>query len=204
MAGGSLPRRDGHSSGTRIAARLEQPTRTTGLRNQPLSACAESVVPIRSCSRWGLPCRPRCRVRGALLPHLFTLTDGQEPKLMAGGGSISVALSLGSPPPDVIRHRVSVEPGLSSPASGSGRPADWRGGNARWRGRRQAGKAARKSSPHLEEQPKAASRRMFQRVPEPPEAPFETPFLTERLLRTRARVRRSKPGTCTIAVSCAP
>ena len=27
----------------------------------------------------------------------------------------SVALSLGSPPPDVIRHRSSVEPGLSSP-----------------------------------------------------------------------------------------
>jgi hypothetical protein len=31
------------------------------------------------------------------------------------GGSFSVALSLGSPPPDVIRRRVSVEPGLSSP-----------------------------------------------------------------------------------------
>src|SRR5262249_4515701 len=30
--------------------------------------------PIRSCSRWGLPCRLRCRRRGALLPHLFTLT----------------------------------------------------------------------------------------------------------------------------------
>jgi len=29
----------------------------------------------------------------------------------------SVALSLGSPPPDVIRHRVSMEPGLSSPAT---------------------------------------------------------------------------------------
>ena len=27
----------------------------------------------------------------------------------------SVALSLGLPPPDVIRHRLSVEPGLSSP-----------------------------------------------------------------------------------------
>jgi hypothetical protein len=26
-----------------------------------------------------------------------------------------VALSLGSPPPDVIRHRISMEPGLSSP-----------------------------------------------------------------------------------------
>ena len=30
------------------------------------------------------------------------------------GGLLSVALSLGFPPPDVIRHRVSVEPGLSS------------------------------------------------------------------------------------------
>jgi len=32
------------------------------------------AIPIRSCSRWGLPCRPRCRRRGALLPHPFTLT----------------------------------------------------------------------------------------------------------------------------------
>jgi hypothetical protein len=29
----------------------------------------------------------------------------------------SVALSLGSRPPDVIRHRLSTEPGLSSPAT---------------------------------------------------------------------------------------
>ncbi len=35
----------------------------------------------------------------------------------AAGGSFSVALSLGSPPPDVIRHRRSMEPGLSSPAT---------------------------------------------------------------------------------------
>ena len=33
-----------------------------------------AAAPIRSCSRWGLPCRPRCRVRGGLLPHPFTLT----------------------------------------------------------------------------------------------------------------------------------
>jgi hypothetical protein len=32
------------------------------------------AAPIWSCSRWGLPCRPRCRGRGALLPHPFTLT----------------------------------------------------------------------------------------------------------------------------------
>ena len=50
------------------------------------------------------------------------------PHIEMRGGSISVALSLGSPPPDVIRHRVSVEPGLSSLANESGRPADWRVG----------------------------------------------------------------------------
>ena len=32
------------------------------------------AVPIRSCSRRGLPCGPRCRSPGALLPHPFTLT----------------------------------------------------------------------------------------------------------------------------------
>ncbi len=33
------------------------------------------------------------------------------------GGLLSVALSLGSPPPGVTRHRFSAEPGLSSPAT---------------------------------------------------------------------------------------
>src|SRR6187455_3344645 len=33
------------------------------------------------------------------------------------GGLLSVALSLGSPPPVINRHRVSMEPGLSSPAA---------------------------------------------------------------------------------------
>ncbi len=46
--------------------------------------------------------------RGALLPHPFTLTRS------TAGGLLSVALSLGSPPAAVNRHRVSVEPGLSS------------------------------------------------------------------------------------------
>ena len=32
------------------------------------------AAPIRSCSRWGLPCRLRRRNRGALLPPRFTLT----------------------------------------------------------------------------------------------------------------------------------
>lgn len=33
----------------------------------------EIPFPIWPCSVWGLPCRPRCRRRGALLPHRFTL-----------------------------------------------------------------------------------------------------------------------------------
>ncbi len=73
------------------------------------------AVPIWSCSRWGLPCRVRCRTRGALLPHRFTLASVRDRSLRyPRGGLFSVALSLGLPPPDVIRHRVSVEPGLSS------------------------------------------------------------------------------------------
>jgi hypothetical protein len=37
------------------------------------------------------------------------------PSPISRGGLLSVALSLGSPPPEVIRHRASLEPGLSSP-----------------------------------------------------------------------------------------
>jgi len=70
--------RDGHSSGTMIAHGLKQPTRTASLTS-PCGVIARKrtdrvAVPIRFCSRWGLPCRLRCRIRGALLPHLFTLT----------------------------------------------------------------------------------------------------------------------------------
>ncbi len=70
--------RDDHSSGTRIAARLTRPTRAAG-RKCPCVTIASlrllrpPAAPIRSCSRWGLPCRPCHQGRGALLPHRFTL-----------------------------------------------------------------------------------------------------------------------------------
>ena len=83
----------------------------------------KAAAPIWSCSRWGLPCRPRCRGRGALLPHPFTLAAGPGRTRRRLGGLLSVALSLGSPPPAVSRHRVSVEPGLSSTGAGRTRPA---------------------------------------------------------------------------------
>ena len=49
-----------------------------------------------------------------------------RPQPAPAGGLLSVALSLGSPPPGVTRHRVPVEPGLSSPAEAGAatRPPD--------------------------------------------------------------------------------
>ena len=142
----SRGRRDGHSSGTRIAARLARPTRATG----------------RNCPRVSAPSFPRVRHAGrpysVLLPVGFAL-----PPLLPGarcalaapfrpcprgtnpctGGLFSVALSLGSPPPAVSRHRISVEPGLSSTrvAPGSGRPAVWQAPDAPRGARGQAGAA---------------------------------------------------------------
>ena len=79
---------------------------------------APRTAPIRSCSRWGLPCRSCCQSRGGLLPHPFTLAAiGPASSRRNRGGLLSVALSLGSPPPAINRHRVSMEPGLSSPAA---------------------------------------------------------------------------------------
>ena len=43
------------------------------LWSQSLSADAPREIPIRHCSRWGLPCRSGCPARGGLLPHRFTL-----------------------------------------------------------------------------------------------------------------------------------
>ena len=95
------------------------------------SAHEEPAAPTWSCSGWGLPCRPRCRERGALLPHPFTLARPPDREARGPGGLLSVALSLGSPPPAVNRHRASVEPGLSSPRRVSpfakgGHPTVWK------------------------------------------------------------------------------
>jgi hypothetical protein len=93
------------------------------------------AIPIRSCSRWGLPCHACYQPCGGLLPHPFTLAPpvfapvyGEKGRR---GGLFSVALSLGLPPPDVIRHRISMEPGLSSPAAFR----HWSGAAARPAGR---------------------------------------------------------------------
>ncbi len=66
-------KRGGHSSWTHVAMRLTQPTRMTRLETAPKVALR--AIPIRSCSRLGLPCRSCCQARGGLLPHPFTLTS---------------------------------------------------------------------------------------------------------------------------------
>lgn len=106
---------DGHSSGTHVAMRLLRSTRLAGRR--PPAPLREAASPIRSCSRRGLPCRPRYRGRGELLPHRFTLAPSER------GGFISVALSLGLPRPGVTRRLLSMLPGRSSPLARRGHPA---------------------------------------------------------------------------------
>ncbi|MET3991150.1 hypothetical protein ABIB94_001328 [Bradyrhizobium sp. JR7.2] len=128
--------RDGHSSGTMFAHGLEQPTRTAGLTSpRGVIACANSplrrpysvLLPVGFTMPAPLP-EPRCALTAPFHPYLPTqlalLRHGrpeglprQSPEGASAGGSFSVALSLGLPPPDVIRHRMSREPGLSSPAA---------------------------------------------------------------------------------------
>jgi hypothetical protein len=95
------------------------------------------AFPIWSCSRWGLPSRFRYRKRGALLPHLFTLTGRPEP----AGGLLSVALAVtkteisapGRYPAPCFQGARTFLPFLQS----GDRPAFWLGGLYAW----QQGKA---------------------------------------------------------------
>jgi hypothetical protein len=47
---------------------------------------APASLPIWSCSVWGLPCHSHYWLRGALLPHLFTLTRRGERYVFCGTG----------------------------------------------------------------------------------------------------------------------
>ena len=69
---------DDHSSGAAISGHLNATYPNVLTWKQAGPACAERDAPIRSCSRWGLPCHIRCRLCGGLLPHLFTLPSYEE------------------------------------------------------------------------------------------------------------------------------
>ena len=127
--------RDGHSSGMTLARHLEQPTRTASLTSLPqalsLSRTARVAVPIRSCSRWGLPCRFRCRTRGALLPHLFTLAaptpKGEGGRFVLCGTFPGVAPAGCYPAPYVDGARTFLSRRLSAVARAAVRPTDGTG-----------------------------------------------------------------------------
>ncbi len=63
-------------------------------------------------------------VAGAAVRSYRTLSPLPSLAEASEGGLLSVALSLGSPPPGITRHRVSMEPGLSSPRRSGRRPSD--------------------------------------------------------------------------------
>ncbi len=105
---------DDHSSGVFVAKHLVATYPNNNAKTH-LQDCIFTkspklaIVPIRFCFRWGLPCPPllperRCALTAPFHPYQIIKT----------GGLLSVALSLRSPSPVIIRHRVSVKPGLSS------------------------------------------------------------------------------------------
>ncbi len=116
-----------------VAEHLKQPTRATGLKTDFEPGCPARgrpylvLLPVGFTVPALLPTRAvrSYRTLSPLLPHAGACF----------GGLLSVALSLGSPPAAVSRHRVSMEPGLSSATAhahqavccNSDRPADWSG-----------------------------------------------------------------------------
>ncbi len=62
-----------------------------GLTYRAGACTRRRFLPIWSCSVWGLPCPGHYCPGGALLPHLFTLTEPRP------GGMFSVALSVDCP-----------------------------------------------------------------------------------------------------------
>ena len=115
-----LRKRDDHSSGTVVTDRLKQPTRMTGLKKGPKPEGSRHpysvLLPVGFARPRPLP-SARCALTAPFHPDL-----GPKAKAVL----FSVALSLGSPPPAINRHRFSMEPGLSSqPRRVSDRPTDW-------------------------------------------------------------------------------
>jgi len=111
MACGASRKRDGHSSCTPVARRIKQPTRTADPDRSGIAP-----APFLFGLAPGGVCRA-ASVAGNAVRSYRTVSPLPRLNATRRGGLFSVALSLGFPPPDVIRHRSSMEPGLSSPAA---------------------------------------------------------------------------------------
>ena len=80
-----------------ICRTTNRPTRRPYLVLLPVGFTVPSTLP-----------QTRCALTAPFHPYPQSVSGPDA------GGLLSVALSLGSPPPGVTRHRISVEPGLSS------------------------------------------------------------------------------------------
>jgi hypothetical protein len=84
------------------------------------------AAPTWSCSRWGLPCRRRCRRRGALLPHHFTLAarrpEGRTGLAVCFCGTFPGVAPAGRYPAPCLRGARTFLPPLGEP--GGERPSD--------------------------------------------------------------------------------
>ena len=102
-------RRGGHSSGMPVARHLVQPTRTAMRKRIRRSSRLPSLFGFAPDGVYHA-----AAVAGSAVRSYRTLSPLPCFAKASQGGLLSVALSLGSPPPGVTRHPVSVEPGLSS------------------------------------------------------------------------------------------
>ena len=97
---------DSHSSRRSVTATLEQPTRTRrGQRHE---------VPIWSCSRWGLPCRPVARLAVRSYRTISPLPDPAAPKNTRPSAVSFCCTFRRLAPPRRYLAPCPVEPGLSS------------------------------------------------------------------------------------------
>ena len=97
-----------HSSRRTVARPLKQPTRAVDAKHTSLTL-RSGAPPLFGLAPGGV--YHAASVAGRAVRSCRTLSTLP---CRSDGGLLSVALSLGSPPPAVNRHRVSVEPGLSS------------------------------------------------------------------------------------------
>jgi hypothetical protein len=115
---------DDHSSGTTVTGRLARPTRAISVETR-LPRETRDAPPLFGLAPGGVY-HAADVTAGAVRSYrtLSPLPAGPGKTGVRTGGLLSVALSLGSPPPGVTRHRVSMEPGLSSPRQAGRRSSD--------------------------------------------------------------------------------
>lgn len=120
-----------HSSRPGLATRLKQPTRTVGPK-QPCDALTSRAIPIRSCSRWGLPCRCCCQHNAVRSYRTLSLSPGRSRGRPAFCGTFPKQAPLRTPARRTLSGTVALwSPDFPPPYKykaykcSGGRPALW-------------------------------------------------------------------------------